>query len=365
MTSSDHHPSRPCMGRTLADVLQVLRPRIPHSLLGGGGWQRMLACARELPSAAAEYGFAFELRCESPDPAADLCLLTDRGPGCAVASHFVARGEAVDADAAAVALGALFREAQRDGSARSPAVGGITLEFDLAHPLPRGASPGVFVSSPEFRGPPSMGYTDPDRLLAALAAAGCPEHTGNRRAIEAIFAALPPGASVSQGGTFPAREPAIMRLVVAGAENADIPSFLGRAGWPGVSDPAIGVLSDFRDLTPYVGFAFDLHDGRIAPRLGLEMFQPVESGGDAGVWRRFIDRVEERRWCRPDKAKGLRAWLGWEIVFDRTGACTAYRTIHHFKFDLRDGKITVRAYAFVLLRPMVDIDGRADATRAA
>ena len=332
----------------MADVLQLLRPRIPHALLSGGGWHRVLACARALPCAAAERGFGFELYCESPDPAADLWLLTDRES--VLASHFVARGEAAGADADAVALRALFREAQRDGPAHSRAVGGVALEFDLAHPPPGGASLGVFVSSPEYRGTAATGYTDAGRLLAALAAAGCPEHAGNRRAIEAVCAALPPGASVSHGGTFPAREPAIMRLLVAGAEYADIASFLGRAGWPGVPDPAIDILSDFYDLTPCVRFAFDLHDGRIAPRLGLEVFQPIPQhtrGGDAGAWRRFIDRVEERRWCRPDKAKGLRAWPGWELVFDRTGTFTAYRTIHHFKFDVRDGKIAVRAYVFV------------------
>ena len=347
-------PSLPGMSvPTLADILQLLRPRLSQALLSGDGMQDVLACARELPSAAAQTGFALEFRCESQDPVADLSLLTRRG--CAVSNHFIARGEVEGADAAAVALSSLFRQTERDDTLHSRAVGGIALEFDIAHSPPRGASPGIFVSPPEFRGDPSTGYADPGRLVAALAAAGCPEHAGDRGAIESIFAALPPGASVSHGGLFPAREPAIIRLNVAGVEQAGISSFLGRLGWPGAPDPAIEVLSDFRDLTPWFRVALDIYDGSIVPRLGLEVCQQMpryKLGGDTGIWRRFIDRLEERQWCRPDKAAGLRAWPGWEVVFDGTGAFTAYRAIHHFKFDIRDEKIAARAYLFTLFRPV-------------
>ena len=335
--------------RSLADVLQTLRPRIPRALLDGGGWRRLQACAHGLPSAAALTGFCLEFRCESPDPAADLGLLTSRG--CAISRHYIALGEAEGADAAAVALSTLFHAAEGDDTPLSRAVGALSLEFDVARRNWRGAAPGVFVSPPEYLEDPSTGYTSPGRLMTALTAAGCARHTGNRRAIDAVCAALPPGANVSQGGLFPGREPPIIRINIAGAENADMSAFLRRLGWPGAPEPAVDILSAFRDLAPCFRFALDIHDGRIAPRLGLEMFQEMPRhglGGDADAWRRFIDRLEERCLCRPDKAAGLRAWPGWEPVFDRTGAYTALRTFHHFKFDMRDEKLAARAYVFVL-----------------
>ena len=330
---------------TLADVLQLLRPRVSPGLVGDDGWRRLLARARGLPSAAATSGFALEIRCGSPEPAVDLCLLT--APGCPVSRHLIARGEAEDADPAAIALGALFQAAERGDRA----VGVLSLEFDLVEGTPHDASPGVFVSPPEYRDNVSAGYTEPDRPMAALVAAGCPEHAGNRRALETVCAALPPGASLSQVGLFPAREPQIVRIIVAGAENADIPAFLRRSGWPGTPGPVVECLSAFRGLASYFRFAFDMHEGRIAPRLGLEMFQPVARrrlGGDPDTWLRFIDRLAERRLCRHDKAAGLRAWQGWEPVFDKTGAFTAHRSIHHVKFDVREDGIGARAYIFVL-----------------
>ena len=318
----------------------------------------MLGCASGLPQAIAEAGFSFELRLESPEPSADLWFLT----GCrsATSRHFIDRGEAADADDAAASLAALFREVEREGSALSRAVGVIALEYDLLGQS-RAASPGVFVSPPGFTEDPSTGYTDPGRLLAALAAVGCPDHPGNRKAIRSVFASLPPGASVSNGGFFPARDPAILRLNIAGAENADMPAFLARLGWPGSPGSAVGVVSDFRDLTPCFRFCLDVHEGTIGPRLGLEMFQPVSWLGTArspDAWRRFIGRLEERQWCRADKAAGLRTWLGWDRVLDSTGAFTEYRVIHHFKFDLRGEEITARAYLFVLYAPMAGSGGR-------
>lgn len=84
------------------------------------------------------------------------------------------------------------------------------------------------------------------------------------------------------------------------------------------------------------------------------MFQPLLVQGpadDPDVWRGFVDRLEERKLCQPGKASGLRAWLGWETIFDSDGTFTEYRTIHHFKFDLKGEEITARAYAFAIYAP--------------
>ena len=305
-------------------------------------------CAAALPYSTSQFGLAFELRLESPEPSADLGILTARKS--ALSSQLIDSGELAEPGSATAILGGLFREVERVGSPLSRNVGGISLEYDIAKRDPL-APPGVFISPPGYDGYPSSGYTDPQRLCSALAAAGCPRHGGNENVLKTVFAALPPGTSVSQGGFFPTREPPIIRLNIAMTEDSDPYSFLDGLGWPGSPEPMLRVLADFRDLAPYVRFALDIHEGEIFPRLGAEVFQPMTAEGitnDAGVWLRFIERIERSGWCLPGKAAGLRAWQGSDPVWDKTGLHTEYRFIHHFKFDLNDGEITVRAYIFLM-----------------
>ena len=338
---------------TLAEVLELLGPSIPPALLGAHGWRRMLAVARQLPSAAALTGFGFEFRLQPQDPVADIGVLVPERS--AVSSHYIARGAAEDADGAAIALRNLLLEVERGGSRRSREIGGVVLEYDVARRGGRIAAPGVFLSAPGFRADRSAGHANPGPLVDALCAAcGCPEQVGNRRAVERVFAALPPAARVSHGGMFPTREPQVIRLNVTRMEHVDLAAALVRLGWPGAPDPVVGILSEFRDLTPCFRLALDISEGRIGPRLGLEMLQGTPTnwfGSDAATWRSFIDRLEERGWCRPDKAAGLRAWTGCEMMFDRTDVFHAHRRVHHFKFDVRNGSVAAKAYVITLFVP--------------
>ena len=349
---------------TLDSVFELLRPRVSPALLSGDGWMRMQACARELPAAAIQSGIAFEVRLEVPDPSADLGILTRSG--CAVSSHFISRGKASNADAVTAGLGKLLVE--REKSPISNAVGGVTLEFDVARHAPGEHKTGIFISAPEFHKDPSDGYADPGQLFAALSLAGCPERSSNRKAIESVFAEMPPQARVSHCGMFPFRDPPILRLNISGIEISGLRAFLDRFGWPGKASPVIEVLREFRDLVSEVRLALDIHDGGIAPRLGLEMQQPATQhgfdNGSAGYWCRFMDRLEERRMCLAEKAAGLRTWPGWELIFGRTTTFALYRTFHHFKFDMKDGEITARAYIFALLSPAPGISSPHDAGSA-
>ena len=329
-----------------------MRGRIPEALIEGEGWRRLLDCAANLPYATSQFGLAFESRLESAEPHADLGILTAKKS--AISSHFINRGELGSRGSADAALGRLFREVERDGSPLSRDVGGIMLEYDIAGRDPQGA-PGVFLSPPEFYGHPSSGYTDPDRLSSALAAAGCPKHAGNEDILKAVFAALPPETSVSQGAFFPAREPPIIRLNIAMTESGDPDTLLDSLPWPGPPQPMLGALAEFRDLTPVVRFALDIHAGEISPRLGAEVFQPITPQGpanDAGVWESFIQRIERKGLCVPEKADGLRAWQGSKLIWGPWGRGAEWRVIHHFKFDLNGGNLTVRAYIFLLHQPM-------------
>lgn len=336
----------------LADVLRLLRPRIPSALLDGDGWRRVLLCANALPADAVRDGLAFESRLGSPEPAADLGLLA--APGSALCRHFIARAGVADIDAVDIALGALFSEAQRGDSEVSAHVGPVSLEFDVTRDDPPCAVPGVFVSPPEFNGIPATGYTCRERLVAALAAAGCPPHIRNSEAVEKVMAKLPPGGGVTHGGFFPAREPPTLRLNVALAPGGDPAAFLDDAGWPGAPAPALRLLADFRDLTPDFRLCFDVQGGRLTPRLGLEMSRFTKPEGlvhDEAMWRDFIGRLVDGGWCLPEKAAGLRAWPGRSMFWGRAGPLFAYRLFHHFKFDLTDGKTTARAYLFISLQP--------------
>ena len=319
-------------------------------MLDDVGWKRIQDCALELPSEAAHTGLALEFRCGSRQASGDLSLLTGRGT--AISKHYIQLGRTKGIDKAIVILGSLLEAASGKDPVISRDLGGVSLEYDLSDHEFCGRAPGVFLSPPESVQDHSAGYTDAERVMAVLAAAGCPEDDNNRKTLELLCANLPSGANISQCGLFLARNPPVIRINIAGIESSELQWFLDIIGWPGSPKNAIGVLAHFNDLTPVYRIALDLLNGRIAPRLGLEVFQPLEntvSGGDLGIWKRFVDRLVVRGLCLPGKANGLKAWLGWEPIFDSNGIFPTLRVLHHFKFDMREDAVEAKAYIFALM----------------
>ena len=338
---------------SLGEALQVLRPGIPRALLDGPAWERVVACTRDLPAVAATDMFGFEYRLQQEAPDADLSLAVSFRSD--VALHYIERGAAADADAAVSALGWFLREGRRDDSFLSRVFGSMVVEYDLSTGVQRTSPPGFYLMPPPcpVGGTARPAHVNPGLLTAVLAAAaGRTEDAGDRRAVENVFDALPATARVLHAGVFPGRDPWVIRLEIAGIEEAELPRMLERVDWPGSVDAAIGVLSDLPDRSPHVWIALGVTSDGIFPRLGLEFFQgPNWRSNKAGVWQRFIDRLVEKGWCLPGKAAGLRACTGAEHIFDKNRAFLARQGINHIKVSLQDSVVEAKAYVGAWLTP--------------
>ena len=131
--------------------------------------------------------------------------------------------------------------------------------------------------------------------------------------VERIFAALPEKGYVFHAGALPARSPRAFRILLKGIAREEVPALLEQVGWPGPTDEAAAVLASMDDLVDYIAVSLDGTARGPGPRLGLELYRPLKwFAADRAGWRPFIARLEERGWCLPAKAEGLRRWPGTE-----------------------------------------------------
>ncbi|MYH27263.1 MAG: hypothetical protein F4137_00040 [Acidobacteria bacterium] len=326
----------------------------PPALLSGGGYERLRAMAGRLPIGVIDQQFGFEFALCREAARADFCVFPVRGS--ALAAHYIREGKAAPAGSAAAALGAcLARQAGDPASFLSRKEGAVVLEYDVPDVLPEEpAPPGIFF----VPGNPSEGaarglHDDPAATVAALwAAAGWCADAAELRQVERVCEALSGTSHVGQAGVMPGRQRAV-RLVVHRIDAAELPGLLERLRWPGSSAAAMSVVRDTSDLTrPGAVLSLDVTACGISPRLGLELFRPVEwSRIDRAGWLPVIDRLADKAWCLPAKAEGLRAWPRSTRLIGPGGVYRIHRTINHIKVVVAQGRIVAKAYAAMVVRP--------------
>lgn len=353
------------MNETFASFLEGCRPLFPASLIDAAGWERLMETARALPGSVTGAPFGFEFHLAQPEAAADLCVAAV--PGSDLAWHYIGAGRGAEPGSAAAALAAALREQSRNpASYLAHSVGAVLLEYDLVGRLPgtrrpggRLPPPGIFFAPQEYA-PGTRGglveHGDPAALLTALAAAagwsgganGPPEALP---AVERIVAALPDGGFLFQAGVLPARSPQHFRLVIAGVPQTQVCSLLERLQWPGPTAAAAEVIAAVGGLAAYLFVSLDVTAHGPGPRLGLELLGTDWKTSDRTAWHPLIDRIEERGWCLPAKAEGLRNWtrserlLGGAIFLVRQG-------INHLKVVIApDVPTTAKAYGAMTVLP--------------
>ena len=343
-----------------APILAGCRSLFPPELLDPGGWKRLLDRAERLPRCVADAAFGFEFHLA--EPAADADFFVVVLPGSDLSRHYVAEGARAEpgsppaARAAAAALAAGLREqAGNPDSYLARAVSSVMLEYDLAGLAPDRAppAPGVFLAPrPAASGP--RAHRDPAALLAALAAlVGWDGHEEMLGAVERIYAALPERGFVFQAGALPARSPRAFRIVVAGVRKEEVPALLERAEWPGPTGEAADVLASVDGLVSHGFVSLDVTARGPGPRLGLELYLATQwFEADRRGWRPLIARIEERGWCLPAKAEGLRRWPGVEGMLGGGEVHRVRQGINHVKVVLERGARTVaKAYAGMSVGP--------------
>ncbi|MCY4580288.1 MAG: hypothetical protein OXD31_14745 [Chloroflexi bacterium] len=337
------------MTEEFRDIAPELQPFVPCSLIDGRGWGRILDRAGGLPGWAAVASAGFEFRLIG-DASADLAVAVF--PGSALLDYYVARGKAATPGSAAMSLGRFF--AQATGSeANSGWFESAMLEYDVAVAEPgQPIDPGLFMRLVHHR-PDWPSLPHPGILAATMAnAMGWTEDEKEVRAVERVFAALPPNCQIGQIGAMPGRGLRAIRLIVDGVESEDVSDCLGRLGWPGQTGKAVAVLDEMGDVAPVFRLSLDVLADGLSPRLGLELYPPEQRKGfdrwlttGIGDWRPIVDRLEALQWCLPDKASGLLDFPGLDKLFDERGVFVLYRGINHVKVTIEADDLSAKAYA--------------------
>ncbi|MYE53910.1 MAG: hypothetical protein F4X34_01765 [Chloroflexi bacterium] len=340
---------------SLGSLLGDLRGLFPPALIGDPGWERLHALTRRLPFCAADSRFGFEFHLYDPRPTADFFVIAS--PKTRLAEFYGQQSEETAPSLAGNAFSAFIDEQARDSQSFLIRMNrGIILEYDLAMSPPgRHDVPGVFIVAlrdSEF--PPARLGEDLAGLLAALrSAAGWNPYAAETRQIKQAAAALTAsGVELSNVGVLPGRADRAIRLVAVSHDNAKFAGALKQLQWPGDLSRVNTVLSSMEGLvSPTLGINIDITSEGVSSRLGLEFFRmsehyrPFEDSylGRTG-WNLIIDRLEEKKWCLPDKAGGLREWPRLEVAFGRDGVYRVRQIITHFKVAIDPDRIYSKAY---------------------
>ncbi|MCY4029167.1 MAG: hypothetical protein OXH75_22970 [Acidobacteria bacterium] len=335
-------------------LLGGMKRLFPPALLGGAGLERLVAVAERLPLCAIDhpFGFEFALRDEAAD--SDFCVIA--APGSPLAAHYVRAGAEAPSGSAAAALGAcLARNARDPASFLARRGGSIILEYDVpAHRREEPPPPGIFfVPGGASIDAARKLLDDPADAVAALwAAAGLHADPAELRQVERVHEVVSDAGLVVQAGVLAGRPQRAVRLVVHRIDPAELPSLLDRLRWPGSAATVLSVTAATNDLTlPGAVLSLDVSASGVSPRLGLELFRPVQrSPVDRTGWRLLIERLTDREWCLPAKAEGLRAWPRTERVLGPHGAYRVYQYINHIKIVVDQDRIAAKAYVAMVVR---------------
>ncbi len=334
-------------------VLAGLRPLIPRSLLDGLGWDRLTACAAELPDAGSSAFLGCEFRLGEETPAADLFVVVRSGSP--LARHFIRRGEAARPGSAAAALSRYLARIGQADSELHACIAGTMLEYDLAEaPADPRPDPGVFL---KIRRTEESGPHDRPQPLPIAALAGAVGWTDEDEALRWVaraLAALPPDARVAHVGALPSRTPRAVRLVVQEIGRDEVAGVLERLGRSAAVRPATELLADLGDVLPRFRLSVDVADSGLLPRIGLELYHAGSWGDDAmdswlttgrSAWRPVVERLALRGWCLAAKAQGLLQWCALDRMYDRRGVFLVYKGVNHVKLTVTDAGVAAKAYA--------------------
>ena len=336
---------------SLGSLLEEFRILFPPALIDNSGWERVEALTTRLPAYTADFRFGFEFDLGSAKPAADFCALVP--PGSRIAAFYEDHNVGASFGLAGSGFGRFLAQQREDPQSLLSRTGAtIILEYDLAGPPPgQHGPPGVFITNRSAPRVPSVHIHDePADLLAALeSAAGWARGTVDRGQMEQVWAAVAESGRVKHAAVMPGRTPRAIRLIVEGVGNGDMAGMLERLQWNGDPLLAASALADLTGLVrPQVGVSIDVVAEGVSPRLGLELFRPVEPHRtDPAGWKGLAARVVANEWCLPDKAGGLESWPGVEMVFGEDGLYKVVQTISHIKLVIDQGTVSAKGYGAV------------------
>ena len=352
---------------SLGGLLAGLRPRISPALIGGIGWDSLVARACDLPATFAAFPFGFEVRLTDPRPCVDLGVSLVCGSR--TAQWFLTMGRAPDADPVTAGIARLVCDKVRQGSGIRRITGPkMLLEYDV-RPAAGGspAQPGTFLyptEQPIFGSPCGGGERAGDVgivLDGVVTATARHPDAAERREVERVYRTLDSGTRIMSVGAFPSRE-RMVRLALAGPRRtSDVLKLLEHVGWPGERSTVSAVLSRLQEANAFASLAVhvDVRAGGLGPALGIGLYARdtdwLRSGkywlADGTDWAAFVETVEDMSGVVPAKLSALAGWSsGAETLFGKSSRFVLIRGIHHVKLVVNDqGLDEIKAYVFLML----------------
>ena len=333
---------------SLGSLLNEMHSLFPPALIGESGWERIQALTSRLPVYAACCRFGFEFDLSDTDTAGDFCALAPAGSRLAAFHRELSPVDASSLSPPGLAA-FLARQEEDPQSLLARTDSTPVLEYDLAAaPAGQHGPPGVFImprGTSESQNPRM--HDELAEIISELEAiAGWERGAIDMGQVERVKSASAGAGLITHAGVMPGRNLQVVRLIIHGVSNAEVPGVLERLGWEGEPSLAESALTWLAGLvTPKAGLSVDVASGGVSPRLGLELYRPVDRHqADRAGWQLVGDRLVEQGWCLPSKAGGLAEWPGVEILFGRDGTYQVRKTVNHIKLVIAYGAVSVKGY---------------------
>ncbi len=354
---------------TLEGILQHLSHFMPQTLIGGVYRERLMQCARRIPSDAAALPFGFEVPLHCREAQADLGV--HLAAGTQTAAYFERQSRLPKAMSAQTGLAGLIQDVAAENSVLEPLIGrNFMLEFDIDPRQSFAAnhfsqSPGVFVKPADhlFGGLKSL---DAVELVtdAIVAAAGWKPEPMEKQHVMAISQALETHQRIASFGVFPARERGIRLALKGFSGRSEVHDFLRRNAGKGDNFATIeasiaAILERFENVDYWINI--DVFKTGMGPRLGLSFairhssFDAAGSANDAPqLWTDLSDCLNGSGFAISEKLSALAKWcVKPQVLLGASGSLLLIRRINHFKIVTLNNRINeTKAYIYFYLVPL-------------
>ena len=349
-------------GSTMGELLGHFRRSTSRSLIGGPEWERILACAEQLPITMGALPFGFELPLQSCRPEADFGV--SLASGTATAAFFEQRARRNKSDEVARAITKLFGQMdEEDSSLREIAGRKLMLEYDIGSAKEKERSmPGMFLRPGER---PILGACGQANDVVAVVDAlvscvGWELKDAERKHVERAYLAQPEDTRMDSFGIFPSRSRSIRLAIMGFKSRQELGSYLGNLGWPGQFQAVESVIARISERVNIVrtGVNVDIAEPGVGPTLGLTLIVKQRYTKDSRYWLDgltdwdpFLNALGHEDLVVPDKLAALADWVSKpKTLFGKSGQFILLRGIHHIKLVISDDQLKeAKAYVFLVL----------------